>query len=133
MTPVTVPITVQRWAPYLYAPFAIRGLDMAAATFAMHVRQYRDAAGSPLISLTGQAAGTEGVSCVYATENAYSTSLITIQINEATIEAVLPFPGSGVKAGASVELVYDLQITGGGLPKTRWFQGAFTIEPGATQ
>lgn len=130
MTPVNVPLRVSRYAPFVEAPFAIRGLDMSAATFAMHVRQNRDeATGTALITLAGATAGTQGISVSVVTVDAVDTSILTVQIDKATINAI---PKAG-KAGQDVVLVYDLKITGGGLPETRWFEGSFTIAAGSTQ
>lgn len=130
MTPVAVNIRVQRYAPFVEVPFGIQGIDMSAATFSMHVRQNLDeATGAALISLSGAAAGTQGVSVSLTVEAGVTTSLITIQIDKATINAL---PKAG-KAGADLTLYYDLKITGGGLPETRWFEGTFTVEAGATQ
>ena len=134
MTPGTLNLTVQRWAPYVATPFIFEGLDFSAATFAMQVRQYRDAEGDPLISLVGAAAGSEGISCAVTTDgDGVDWSYLTVQIDEATIEAVLPWPANGQKANTDVSLYYDLVITGGGYPKTRWVQGSFIIQAGVTQ
>ena len=134
MTPGTFNLTVQRWAPYVATPFAFEGFDFSAATFAMQVRAYRDAEGAALITLAGATAGTEGISCVVTTDaDDVDTSWLTVQIDEATIEAVLPWPANGQKSNTDVVLYYDLVITGGGYVKTRWLQGTFTIEAGVTQ
>jgi hypothetical protein len=37
------------------------------------------------------------------------------------------------KPGDDISLVYDLHITGAGLPKSRWLEGALIIRAGATQ
>lgn len=96
----------------------------------MQVRQNPDEpSGSALISLSGASAGTQGVSVSVSVDAGVSTSLLTIQIDKATINAV---PRAG-KVGNDVTLFYDLKITGGGLPETRWFEGTFTVEAGVTQ
>ena len=138
MTPAALPLTVQRWAPFVEAAFAFEGFDFSAATFEMQVRSYRDAEGDPLIDLIGATAGTEGISCVVTVDaDDVSTSWLTVQIDEVTINAVLPFVVTGGvpnrKANTDVSLYYDLKITGGGYPKTRWAQGSFTIEAGVSQ
>lgn len=134
MTPVTLPLRAQRWAVFLETPIAFEGRDYSAATFAWQARQYRDAEGSPLISLVGAAAGSEGISCVVTTDaDDVPTSWLTFQIDEATLEAVLPWPANGQKANTDVVLYHDLVITGGGHPKRRRAAGTFTLEPGATQ
>lgn len=102
--------------------------DFSSATFAAHVRLYKDAAGAALITLANATVGLQGFSCTYAA----TTSTIIMRVNEATIDALLPFPGNGVKQGADVVLYWDMHVTGGGLEKTRLIQGTFTIEPGVT-
>lgn len=138
MTPVTLNLNAPRWAPFVETPIAFEGYDYSAATFAWAARLYRDAPGSPLISLAGATAGSEGISCVVTVDaESVPTSWLTFQIDEATLEAVLPFTvTSGTpnrKAGANLVLYHDLQITGGGHVKRRRAQGEITIEPGVVQ
>jgi hypothetical protein len=138
MTPVTLNLKAQRWAPFVETPIAFEGYDYSAATFAWAARLYPDAPGSPLISLAGAAAGSEGISCVVTLDaDDVPTSWLTFEINEATLEAVLPFAvtdGSpNRKAGSDLVLFHDLQITGGGHVKRRRAQGEITIQPGAVQ
>lgn len=131
MTPGTLDLRVQRWTPFTYAiafPF-----DFTGATMAMHVRSYRDAPGSPLINLQNATAPAQGLSVSVATVGGVTTSTVQIRIDETTIEALLPFPASGVRAGEDVPLVWDIHITGGGFAKSRWIEGAFIIKSGATQ
>lgn len=129
MTPVTLDLVAYRWAPFIETPFGFEGFDFSAATIEMQVRLYKDADGAPLIDLAEAAPGTEGVSCALVTVDDVTTSLLTVQIDEATVNA-MPFGG---EPGSDAPLRYDLKITGGGLPKTRWFQGKFTIAAGVTQ
>lgn len=131
MTPGTVPITVYRNTPFADSVRFV-GLDFTGATFAMQVRLQKAAEGDPLIDLAGATAGSEGLSVIVAEEDGVDVSTVTIQIDEATIDACLPWPANGQKAGTDVELFYDLVITGGGLPKTRWIEGAFIIREGVT-
>lgn len=133
----TVDLTANRWEPFV-DPTDFEGYDYSAATFAMQVRLYRDAPGDPLISLTNATAGSQGVSVSVATDDDdQPISTVTIQIDEATLEAVLPFAvtsGSpNRKAGTDLELYYDLQITGGGHTKLRRMEGTFTIKAGVTR
>jgi hypothetical protein len=130
--PGTLDLLVLRNAP---RPIVIqfRGYDFTAATFALQVRSRRGATGDPLISLTNQTAGTQGLSVV-VTEDAAGTDVsdLTIQIDEATIDALLPAASNGQKAGTDVVLAWDLIITGGGLGKVRWLEGKFIIREGVT-
>jgi len=131
--PGTRDLVAQRFTPFIHAIDFI-GYDFTGATFKMEVRQYRDQAGAALISLIGASAGSEGISVSVATDDdGIPTSTVTIQIDEATLEAVLPYPDSGVKAGSDVALVWDIHITPSGGTKTRWLQGAFILAAGATQ
>jgi hypothetical protein len=129
MTPARGDLTAYRWAPFDETiPF--EGVDFTGGTFAMEVRAYRD---SPASLLTLAMANPQGISVTVATSNGLPTSNVRIRINEATIEALLPFPASGVEPGQSVDLVYDLVITTSALGKRRWLEGAFIIQPGVTQ
>lgn len=129
MTPGTLPIRAQRWTPFIYLIDFI-GYNFVSASFGMHVRLRPDAPGSALITLAGAASPAEGISATVVTTGGVPTSTVEIRIAEATLEGVLLNAG---RAGEDVVLAYDLHITGGGLPKTRWVQGSFTIEPGVTQ
>lgn len=136
MRPGSLDLDAYRWAPF-DETIEFVAFDFTGATLAMQVRLYRDAEGDPLIGLGGAEPPEEGLSVAVATVEGVTVSTIRILIDEATIEALLPFPENGLPAGIDqppdVELAYDIVITGGGLPKTRWLQGKFTIHAGATQ
>lgn len=129
MTPGRLDLSANRWTPFIYL-IAFEGYDFTGATFAMQVRLYRDAAGSPLIDLSNAASNAQGLSVDVATLDDVVTSTVQIRINETTLEGLLLNQG---KPGADVVLVYDMHITGGGLEKTRWIEGSFIIRAGATQ
>lgn len=131
MTPGALDIVVYRNTPFL-DDIRFVGLDFTGGTFAMQVRLLPGTAGSALISLTNQTAGTQGLSVVVTTESGVSVSTLKIQIDESTIDTLLPASSNGQKAGTDVVLFYDLIITGGGVPKTRWLEGRFTIAEGVT-
>lgn len=131
MTPGTLPLVAQRNAPFFYS-IEFVGYDFSAATLAAQVRQYRGQTGTALLPLTKQTAGTQGISVTVVTTLGVPTSTLLYQIDEANIDACLPFPANGQKAGTDVELVHDLIITGGGLNKTRMLEGPFIIREGAT-
>lgn len=131
ITPAHVPLVAQRWSPFVDIT-AIEGFDLSAATFAMHVRLYRDAPGDPLISLTNAASNAQGVSVSVATVEGQPVSSVQIRINETTLESLLLNP-TAAETGKDVGLVYDLHITTAGLGKVRWMEGAFMIRAGATQ
>lgn len=146
MTPGTLDLTAQRWVPFVYLidfPF----VDLTDATFASMGRLYKDAPGAPLFSLANAASNAEGVSVSVATGvmgyeidgvtyDNITVSTVQIRINETTIEGVLPFVvTSGLpnrKPGDDVSFAWDFVMTGGGFAKSRFFQGLFTIEGGAT-
>ena len=131
MTPGALDIVVYRNTPFL-DDIRFVGLDFTGGTFAMQVRLLPGTAGSALIGLTNQTAGTQGLSVVVTTESGVSVSTLKIQIDESTIDTLLPASSNGQKAGTDVVLFYDLIITGGGVPKTRWLEGKFTIAEGVT-
>lgn len=131
ITPGKVDLIAQRWSVFIdQTDFA--GFDFSAATFAMHIRLYRDAPGDPLISLANAVSNAQGISVSVFEEDGQPLSTVQIRINETTLEALLlnTTPSSH---GKDVKLVYDLHITGGGLEKTRMLEGAFIIMAGATQ
>lgn len=129
ITPGRLDLTVQRWTPFAYQ-VEFEGLDFTGSAMAMQVRLYRDAPGAPLISLGNAAGNAEGLSVTVATDDGVAKSTVQIRINETTAEALLLNAG---KPGDDIALVYDLHITGGGFPKSRWLEGALIIRAGATQ
>lgn len=130
--PGSVDLRVNRWVPF-DDTIGIEGIDLDGATLLMQVRAYRDAPGAALIDLTNATPPAQGLSVSVETVEGMPTSTIRIMISEATIEALLPFPGNGVEPGADVVLAWDMLISDTGLTKARWFEGAFIIVPGATQ
>lgn len=131
MTPGTLNLTAYRNVGYLEA-IRFSGLDFTGGTFALQVRLLPGTAGSALIGLTNQTAGTQGLSVAVTTESGVTISTLTIQIDEATIDSLLPASTNGQKAGTDVVLYYDLIITATGLAKSRWLEGSFTIAEGVT-
>lgn len=131
MTPGTLNLTAYRNVPFLEA-IRFVGFDFTGGTFALQVRLLPGTAGSALIGLTNQTAGTQGLSVVVTEESSVDVSTLTIQIDEATIDALLPASTNGQKAGTDVVLYYDLIITATGLTKSRWLEGTFTIAEGVT-
>lgn len=131
ITPGKLDLVVQRWTPFVVI-LDFEGYDFSgeSTTFALQARLYRDAPGSPILSLTKQAANAEGISCTVTTTEGIPTSHLQIRINETTAETILLNAG---KAGADVVLKQDLHITGAGVPKTRWIEGDLIIRAGATQ
>lgn len=124
-------LRVPRWTPFVYE-IAFVGLDFTGASMKLDVRTYRDATGSALISLSNASAGSQGLSVAVATSGGVTTSTVTINISEATIEGVLPFPANGQEPGSDVYLKYDLHVTSESL-KRRWLEGDFIILAGVTQ
>lgn len=125
-------LTAYRWTPFLNVT-EVRGENLTGATFKLQVRLYRDAPGDALINLHNASAGSEGISVSFATVDGLPVSTITVQIDETTIEALLPFPTGGQAPDGVLELRYDLHITPSGGTKARWLEGKFTIAPGVTQ
>jgi len=131
MTPGTLNLTAYRNVPFLEA-IRFVGFDFTGGTFALQVRLLPGTAGSALIGLTNATAGTQGLSVAVTEESSVDVSTLTIQIDEATIDALLPASTNGQKAGTDVVLYYDLIITATGLAKSRWLEGTFTIAEGVT-
>lgn len=130
---------------------AFVGLDFTAATFAMQVRLFADASGSPMISLaTVTTAAAEGVRLISAatdtvanhvaagrlaqvpdgmtTSTVVALSLVGIRINKATMGA-LPFPA---ERGTDLALAWDLHITPSGGLEDKYIGGAFIVRAGVT-
>lgn len=114
---------------------AILGPDLTGAAFAMHIRNRNGDTGTPLVSLATATAGTQGISVTYDAAYIYNeagdeapASLILIQINEATLEAL----SLNNPTEKPVELAYDLHVTPSGGVKRVELYGKFTIYPGAT-
>ena len=123
----------QRWAPF-FDTLTFIGLDLTGQPMAMQVRGYRDQEGTPLIDLAVAAPGAEGLSVIVTTDDAdVPTSVVTIQVDQDTIDATLPYPESGVRAGSDVSVFYDFKSPAVGLPLRRWVEGAFVIAAGVTQ
>ncbi len=131
MTPGTLPITVYRNVPFLDS-IRFVGLDFTGGTFDHAGPPAAGTAGDPLLSLTNATAGLQGLSVAVTEESGLDVSTLTIQIDEATIDALLPASTNGQKAGTDVGLFYDLIITATGFPKSRWLEGSFTIAEGVT-
>lgn len=127
---------------YAYTPVVLVldfvGYNFTGATFSAQVRERPE--GQVLINLAGAAANAEGVSVSYnAAAMQYDAngneigpapvSSVQIRINETTIEGIVASFG----ATKDIPLVWDLHITGGGLPKTRWIEGPAIIRAGVTQ
>ncbi len=129
ITPGRLDLTVQRWTPFVYQ-IDFHGLDFTGATMAMQFRLYRDAPGAPLLALANAASNAEGLSVSVVNTGGVPTSTVQIRINETTAEGLLLNAG---KPGDDIRIVYDLHITGGGFPKTRWIEGDLIIRAGATQ
>lgn len=133
MKPVIVNLRAYREAPFVEAAFAVKGMDLSAASFVFQARAQRGVGGTPPIDLATASAGSEGVSCEVITVDGVIWSVLTVQIDKATINATLPYPDNGLKAGTDVVLDYDLKVDDWPLPETRLFEGTLTIHEAAAQ
>ncbi|MGV8954235.1 MAG: hypothetical protein ACOH2M_24265 [Cypionkella sp.] len=131
MTPATLNFDIQRNSPFLES-IRFRGLDFTAGTFAMQFRAYRGATGAALIDLENATAGTEGLSVVVTTEGGIPVSEVFFQIDKTTVQATLPWPANGQKAGTDVPIEYDLKVTGGGVDDQPMVAGTATIRERVT-
>ena len=129
-----LPIYAFKRVPFIDS-VAILGPNYTGAAFAMHIRNNTGDTGTPLVPLATAAAGTQGISVTYDASYIYNeagntapASLILIQIDEATLEALtLNNP-----ANEPMVLYYDLHVTPTGQAKRVELLGAFTIYPGVT-
>lgn len=140
MAPV-VPLVAYKRVPFLDedgATIVFVGEDFSGGTYLMHVRNNPGDVGDPILSLAGATAGTQGISVTYDTDYLYvdergveqtgPASLVLIQIDEATIEAL----SLGTPTDQPVNLHYDLHVTPLGGVKRVASQGQFIILPGVT-
>ena len=137
-----VPLSAFKRVPFVAedgCTWAFVGYDWTGATFLMHVRNNPGDTSTPTITLTGASAGSEGISVTYDTDYSYidptsgqavtaAASLVLVQINEATLEAL----SLGTPAKDPVELAYDLHVTPSGGVKRVAVYGTFNILPGVT-
>ena len=133
ITPGTLPLTVQRWAPFDFSIQLPVGVNFAGATATLQARLRPDAPGDPIISLVNASPPSEGLSFSHTVDGVVVTSTLRILISEATAEAILLNAGKAptVDKREDVRLSYAIHITGGGFEKTRWYEGVLTIRGGA--
>lgn len=138
---VTIDLSADKRVPFLDedgATIVFVGENFAGGSYAMHIRNNPGDTGAPILGLAGAAAGTQGISVTYDADYIYvdekgveqtgPASLVLIQIDEATIEAL----SLGTPTDKPVILHYDLHVTPSGAPKRVVSQGKFIINPGVT-
>lgn len=136
-----IPLTAYKRVPFLDedgATLVFVGEDFAGGVYAMHVRNNPGDTGTAILTLAGATAGTQGISVTYDPDYVYAdergveqtgpASLVLIQIDEATLEAL----SLGTPTDKPVTLHYDLHITPSGGTKRVVAQGKFIIAPGVT-
>lgn len=128
ITPGKLDLPLLRWQPFKFTVDFV-GYDFTGATFKAEFRAFRDAPDPALISLSNASSPSQGISVSAATTGGVTTSTVEIRIDEATIEG-LPFTNP---RGTDFEMVWDLVITGGGFPKSRWLEGSANVHGGSTQ
>jgi hypothetical protein len=131
MTPGRMDLVVYRNAPRKIT-IEYPGIDWTGAVLAQQIRSYRGQPGSALITLGMAAAGTQGISLAVVTTLGVPTTTITLQYDEATIDALLPHATNGQEPNTDVLLKHDIIVTPSGGMKARWFEGDFTISEGVT-
>jgi hypothetical protein len=101
----------------------------------MHIRNQPGDTGTPLLSLATATAGSQGISVTYSPAYVYNdagstapASLILIQIDEATLEAL----SLNNPTNSPLVLAYDLHVTPSVGAKRVELFGTFTIDPGVT-
>ena len=107
----------------------------------LQIREHADASGVALLSLSPAAAGTQGLSVgfepavtglVGAAIATFVVSTITIQIDRATVQALLPVATNGSDPGQDVILAFDHLIALPGASLLPLISGSFIIEPGVS-
>lgn len=107
----------------------------------MELRVHPDAPGDPQLSLLPAAAGSQGLSVAFEPAvtglvgtaiATFPVSTITIQIDRATIQKMLPFLTNGTEPAQDVVLAFDHLITLPGSPLLPLISGSFIIEPGVS-
>ena len=133
---VNLPISIDKRTGFT-DEIVIIGPDYSAAAFKIDIRNQKGDTGTALIALVTADSGSQGISATYdaayvfdnnGTEETAPASIITIQIDEATIEAL----DLGNPAREVVDLVYDLHITPSVGLKFVQCGGSFKIDPGST-
>ncbi len=138
---VTIDLSADKRVPFIDedgATIVFVGENFAGGSYAMHIRNHPGDTGTPIVSLAGATAGTQGISVTYDTDYIYvdengddqtgPASLVLIQIDEATIEGL----SLGTPTDEPVILHYDLHVTPSGAAKRVVSRGKFIIDPGVT-
>lgn len=142
MAAPTVDLVADKRVPFVDedgATWVFIAEDWDDAAFSMQIRHLPGDTGAPLISLANASAGSQGISCTFDDSYVYTdpwlkedvtaeASLVLVQINEATLEAL----SLGTPYDQPVCLHYDLHVTPSGGVKRIAAQGKFIINPGVT-
>jgi hypothetical protein len=129
-------IPIDKRTPFI-DDFVFVGHNWTGAAFLMHWRNLAGDTGTPIVTLTNAAAGVQGISAVYNPAYSYvlnnvtliePATIVTIQIDEATLEAIpLATP-----TDKDLILSYDLHVTPTGGLKERELFGNIILTPGTT-
>lgn len=115
--------------------------DLRGQAQLLQIRLQPDAPGDPQLSLRPAPAGTQGLSVAYepavtglvgSAITTFQVSTITIQIDRATLQALLPFDVNGTEPGQNVTLAFDHLIALPGASLLPLISGSFIIEPGVS-
>lgn len=120
------------------ATWVFVGENFVGGTFLMHIRNNPGDTGTPILTLSGAAPGSQGISVSYDPAYVYvdetgeevtaPASKVLLRIDEATLEGLtLPTP-----TDEPANYYYDLHVTPTGGVKRVAAEGAFTIKPGVT-
>jgi hypothetical protein len=128
-TPGNLPLEGDRYTPFLRT-LTFQGIDLTGAVMSAQVRDRKDGGTVRADLDTVLSSSAEGIYLVSAgTVEGVLTSVITIRINEATMEA-FPF---GTEIGDDLDLWWDMHITPSGGTKQKYLHGVFTLRSGVTQ
>lgn len=127
--PGTLDLTALRHVPFI-VQIEFRGYILNGASYDFAVKLRRGAPDPAIVSLNAVLPGAEGVSSVLINDAGTWVTVVTIQIDEDTLDAILPPETSGRKADTDLDLHYDLIITDEVVGRHRWLEGKFIIREG---
>jgi hypothetical protein len=128
-SPGRLDLRADRYTPMVRV-LTFLGIDLTDAVMKMQVRDRKDGGTVRADLATVGSVGTEGVTLVSAAEvDDVMTSVVSIRINEATMEAM----PTGTEIGDDLGLWWDMHITPDGGIKEKYLHGSFTVRAGVTQ
>jgi hypothetical protein len=129
LSPGRVDLTGDRFTPFI-REISFAPIDLTAAVMKAQVRDRKDGGTIRADLATVTIAGTEGLRLDSVSAiGGITTSIVTMRINESTMEAI-PY---GTERGDDLLLYWDLHITPSGGAKEVYLFGNFTVLAGVTE